>query len=93
MTRRGVILGLAFDVPGKKRKPEEDTKMPHAREVRVTFPHYAKKDLMDLMSTFFSKGDDGATKRLEAVLQGSDDLTMVWTTKSIGDNSIQIEVL
>jgi hypothetical protein len=63
------------------------------KEVRVTIPHIAESDLVDLLSSFFSRGNDDARKRLELLFKRPHDLTVVMTSKSVGDNSIQIEVL
>lgn len=82
--RRRLLAMLAAALPVKAQ---------HAREVRVTIPHFQSSDLNSVLSTFFSKGDEPVKRKLESILNKSDDLTLVLTTKTVGDNAIQIEVL
>jgi len=51
-------------------------------EVRVTVPNIAKADLVDIISTFFSKGDEKAKTNFNAVIGKSSAVTFVLTTKT-----------
>jgi len=51
-------------------------------EVRVTIPNIAKADLVDIISTFFGKGDEKAKTNFSAVIGKASDLTFVLTTKT-----------
>lgn len=93
MTRRSLLISNVFAAA----LAADTSRMPKLksgpREIRVTIPNIRKEDLIDLLSTFFSKGQEKTRKRLEELFQKPADVTIVWTTKTTADNAIQIEVL
>lgn len=85
MTRRNLVIGAAAAALPLGAQ--------HAKEVRITIPHIDKRDLVEILGTFFSKGDEAIKQRFQDVVGKSEEVTVVLTSKNISDDTIQIEVL
>lgn len=50
------------------------------KALTVTIPSIAPRDLLDILGTFLSRGNDDARRDLEKILRESKSLTLVLTT-------------
>lgn len=84
-----VLLALAFaaehQLTVQAQKPEsceiQILVMEH-KDVEVTVPCIARQDVIDVLSTFFAKGDDQAKKKIGKVLTDGGDVTLRITSKA-----------
>jgi len=50
-------------------------------DVNVIVPNMSKKDLVEVISTFFSKGDEKSKVRFDSVIGKASEVTLTLTTK------------
>jgi hypothetical protein len=51
------------------------------KEITITFPGYAKEDLVDVATRFFAGEKEGVSPRLRELLSQAPEFTLVLTTK------------
>ncbi len=51
------------------------------KSLTVTIPNIEKEDLRDILSTFFSRGDEQAEKKFKSLFKESQSLTVILTTE------------
>lgn len=76
------LLALcALLAAGQPQPPPIQINVGPGTAVEVRIPRIAKKDLRDIVSTFFGRGDEAARQRFEQVFGKSESLTLVLTSK------------
>ena len=82
ITRRGFLASVPAAKLGQPK---------HRVHCRVTIPHIKRDDMIELISTFFGRGDQAAKQRFDKVLGEAAELTLVLTTEP--GSTIKIDIL